>query len=369
MKLNKVKIRKDIVPLDTVLDYESGNKVKKALPTDKVLSACLLRFSGSAVTTFASGTPLPKITGSFDSFISLVVIETASKGEVKAVRPHLQRLMNNMYSKNPTDRRSSAGAAAVAQPTADANFTFGSTTNVTSVVECIKIYFEMPLAASGRGKELTMLDLRKESSANIRIDCANINTGILAVGNTAPIALTADTFQVEVLLECVDGVPQDFGFSTYREFHEDVPVSAETASLPITITKGNRIAGLGLFCTDGAAGGATSDTGNAPTNYLVQTMQLKKNSKTDEFRSTFKETQTANRQAGLVAPFASNRSAMDGFCFINLLKNQDLATALDASYTQLDSLKLFVKTGPAADVSYTNAANINIHTHEIIDPS
>lgn len=363
-----LQIKKDIVPLDTVLDYDPSNKVKKALPTDKVLSAMYLRFSGSVVMTFASGTPLPKITGSMDAFISLVVVETASKGEVKAVRPHLTRLLNNMQSANPTDRRSSAGASAVAQPTADANFTFASTTNITSVVECIKVNFEMPFAASGRGRELTMLDLRQESSANIRIDCAAL-ANILAVGNTAPIVATADTFQVEVLLECVENVPTGFAFSTYREFHEDIQVAAETASLPINITKGNRIAGLALFCTDGYAGGATADTGNAPTNYLVQTMQLKRNSKTDEFRSTFKETQTENRRAGLVAPFASNRSAADGFAYINLLKNQDLSTALDASFKQLDSLKLYVKTGPAADVSYAGPANINLMTHEIVDPS
>lgn len=352
------------------LAFAESQTLSRDLPRDTVLKSIQLRLSGSVVTTFGSGTPVADAQSTFDNIIPRIEVVVNGSRTVKSVRPHMMRIQQLFATTIGAERRSSAGVAAATDnfPTADAGFTYGSTTNITTVAETIMLPFEMVYAEFGLGRESTWLNLKGVASAEIRLTCSAF-ARLLGFGNTAPVVFTSSTFQVDIITTEAQDVPATLMFSDWKQTYREQSFSAETTDYPIDINRGNFLSGIMLFAKDGAAGSATTATGKLASNLLVTKMSLKLNGQTDIKTTDFKALQAENRaRYGVSAPMASNVSALDGIAHLNLLARKDLSTALDVRPPLVDNVQLFVSTNTASNVSYTNACILGVMVEEIVNP-
>jgi len=350
--------------------FQENQILSRDLPRDTVLKGLQLRLSGSVITTFASGTPVSDSFSTFDNLIPRVDVVVNGSRVVKSVRPFAMRMQQLFTTQVLAERKSSAAASAALgnNPTADAGFTYGSTTNLTTASETIYLPFEMVYCDIGMGREATWLNLKGVASAELKLTCAAFST-LLGFGNTAPVVFTSSTFAVEIVTSEAQDVPPQIVFSDWKQTTKELTFSAETTNYAIDINRGNRLSGIMLIGRDGAAGSATTASGKLRSNLLVTNFSLKVNGQSDIISSTFLSQQSLNRaQYGVNAPYASNVSLIDGVCHINLLARKDISTSLDVSPPMVDNVQLFVDTGNSTNVSYTNPASLTVMTEEIVAP-
>lgn len=352
------------------ITFAENQILSRDLPRDTVLKGINLRLSGSVITTFASGTPVADALSTFDNIIPRIDVVINGSRVVKSVRPYLLRMQQLFTTQILAERKSSAAASIATgnNPTADAGFTYGSTTNYTTAAETVYLPFEMVYCDIGMGREATWLNLKGVASAELRLTCAAFST-LLGFGNTAPVVYTSSTFAVEIITTEAQDVPPQVYFSDWKQTTKELTFSAQTTNYAIDINRGNRLSGIMLLARDGAAGTTTTATGKLRSNLLITNFSLKVNGQTDIQSNTFLSQQAMNRaQYGVNAPYASNVSLLDGVCHINLLARKDISTALDVSPPLVDNVQLFVDTNDSTTVSYTNPCSLTVMTEEIVAP-
>lgn len=352
------------------LSFAESSVLSRDLPRDTVLKSLILRLSGSVVTTFGSGTPVADACSTFDNIIPRIDVIIDGNRTVKSVRPHLLRIQQLFTSTVLAERRSSAAAAAATDnyPTVDAGFTYGTTTQLTTVAESIFLPFEMVYCREGLGREATWLSLKGVASAELRLTCVAFSK-LLGFGNTAPVTFSSSTFQIDIFTNEAQDVPPNIMFSDWKQTTREQTFSAETTDYPIDINKGNKLSGVMMFARDGAAGSATTASGKLASNLAITKYSLKVNGQTDIKSGLFKALQAENRaRYGVNAPMASNVSLLDGIAHLNLIARQDISTALDVRQPMVDSVQLFLSTNTASNVSYTNPVSVTLMTEEIVEP-
>lgn len=350
--------------------FAENQILSRDLPRDTVLKGLQLRLSGSVITTFASGTPVADAFSTFDNIIPRIDVIVNGSRVVKSVRPYLMRMQQLFTTQILAERKSSAGSAAATgnNPTVDAGFTYGTTGQYSTAAEVIYLPFEHVYCDIGMGREATWLNLKGVASAELKLTCGAFST-LLGFGNTAPVVFTSSTFSVEIVTSEAQDVPPEIYFSDWKQTTKEITFSAQTTAYAIDINRGNRLSGIMLLTRDGAAGSATTATGKLRSNLVVNNFSLKVNGQTEIQSSTFLSQQALNRATyGVNAPYASNVSLLDGVAHINLLARKDISTALDVSPPLVDNVQLFVDTGSASDVSYTNPASLVLMTEEIVAP-
>lgn len=353
------------------LTFSENTILSRDLPRDTCLKHLQFRLSGSVVTTFGSGTPVADSFGTFDNLISRIDVIVNGSRTVKNVRPHLMNIQQVLTSVVRAERASSAGAAAATDnyPTADAGFTYGTTTQITTVRETVLVSFENVYAR--QGKDQTWLNLKGVASAETRLTCGAF-TSLLGFGNTAPVAYSSSTFAIDILTIEAQDVPSNILFSDWKQTTKEISFSAQVTDFAIDINRGNKLQALMMLARNGAAGSATTATGKLPTNLVVTDLALMVNGQMIIKKTDFKSLHAEMRaRFGVSAPLASNVSSFDGVAYLDLLSDDgrgDLNTALDVSPPYVDNVQLFVSTNTAANSSYTNPASLVIMTEEIVTP-
>lgn len=336
--------------------------LSRDIPKDTVIKRIQLRLKGSITTTFASGTPVSRADGIFNSLINSVQVVINGGRFVKNVIPHLTRMQQFFNTGIMAERGSSAGSSEVYIPTVSSGFTFGTTGQVTTVAESISIPFEFIWAKLESERALTWLDTRAVSSAEIRF-VQNPFTSLQSQANTAPVVYSASTLQIDITLVEAVGVPTGTAFMDFRQTTKDLQFTAQVAQSQVEINRSNSLAGLWFYAKDGAAGSSTTATDRLASNSLVTNLSLKVNGSVDLKSTDFVNLQSENRaRYGINAPYASNVSAIDGVAHMNFINN----SIGDAINTKgVDSLYLFVDTNSTTYTSYTNPAILTIQTDEI----
>ncbi len=352
------------------LTFQENQILSRDLPRDTVLKSLQLRLSGAVQTTFASGTPVADSLSTFDNIIPRVDVIVNGSRTVKSVRPHLLKMQQLFTTQVLAERKSSAAAAAATGnlPTVDAGFTYGTTTQYTTVAETIFLPFEMVYCDLGMGREATWLNLKGASSAELKLTCAAFSK-LLGFGNTAPVTYGNSTLVVEITTREAQDVPAEIIFSDWKQTTKEVTFSAETQDYAIDINRGNKLSGIMLFARDGAAGSATTATGKLPSNLAITKVNLKVNGQTDIKNTNFLNLQAENRSMyGVNAPFASNVSLLDGIAHMSFLARKDITTALPVQPPLVDNVQLFVNSNSSGNVSYTNPVSLTVMTEEIVEP-
>lgn len=353
--------------------FQENVVASRDLPRDTCLKFINIRINGSVVTTFASGTPVCDFKGILNLIRRIDVIVDGNR-TIKSLDPIFLRYQQLMFQKIMGERRSSAGAAAVYNPTVDANFTYGTTTQYTSVIETITLPFEC--VVSGEGKENTWLNLKQRASAEIRFSFGSFSN-LLGFGNTAPVVYTSSTITLDITTIEQQNVPADVAFSDFRQTQKQEAFSSQTSDRFVEINRGNMLIGLMLLARDGAAGSATTATGKVPSNNLIGKLEVRVNGMTPIKSTTFQELQGENRsRLGINAPMASNISMLDGVAYIDMLvAGTDgkgvLSSALDLRPPMVDQCHLVVSTNSASaptSIDYTNPCTLDILTNELVFP-
>lgn len=351
------------------LTFAENQTLSRDLPRDTVLKGIQLRLSGSVVTTFGSGTPVADALSTFDNIIPRIDVIIGGSRVVKSVRPYMLRMQQLFTTKILAERKSSAGASAAAgnNPTVDAGFTYGTTTQISTAAETVYLPFEMVYADPGKGREATWLNTQGQPSAEIKLTCASFAT-LLGFGNTAPVVFSSSTFQVDITTIEAQDVPAGFVGSDWKQTHKELTFSGQQTNVAIDINRGNLLSGIMFLCRDGAAGSTTTATGKLRTNLLLNAIALRLAGQQEIKATTFLELQADNRvRYGVNAPLSSNVSLLDGVAHMNLLARNNLETALNVMGIS-DQPQLYVDTRSASDVSYTNPASLTIMTEEIVPP-
>jgi len=351
------------------LTFTESSILSRDLPRDTVLKHLQFRLSGSVVTTFGSGTPVADAFAAFDNIIPRIDIIVNGSRTVKSVRPHLMRIQQLFSTLVLAERASSAAAAAATDnyPTVDAGFTYGTTTQVSTVRESILVSFEDVYARIG--KESTWLNLKGVASAEAKLTTAAFSS-LLGFGNTAPVVYSASTIVIDILTIEAQDIPPEMRFMDWKQTTKELTFSAQVTDFAIDINRGNRLQGLMLLTRTGAAGTTTTATGKLASNLVVTDLSLVVNGQNIIKKTDFKALNAENRSRfGVQAPYASNVSILDGIAYLDLLSDDargDLNTALDVRPPLVDNVQLFVSTNTASNVSYTNPVSVTIMSEELV---
>lgn len=349
-----------------VVRFEENQNMSIKLPLDTTLVGLLIRLTGAVQTTYASGTPVAKAESIMDCLIKKIEVQTDGRDTHKSVRPHFLHLQNLLANGVQPERCSSAGAAAVANPTVDGGFVFGTTGQYTSVRESVYLPFEMVYSEPGLGRESTYLNLKNKQSAELKID-TNAFANLLGFGNTAPVVWGNNTLQIEVATVERQDIPANAVFHMWKQTMRSQPFSGETRDYPVDLANSNYLTDILMYCQDGAAGSATTATGKVPSNLLVDVLDFKRNGSDGQQRWDFRLLQNTNRnEYGIVAPYVANASRMDGVAHLNFISRRDLDTALPCMKPITDNVQLFLSTKAAGTVDYTNPANVHMLVGELI---
>ena len=344
--------------------------VSRDLPRDTVLKQLNLRLSGAIQTTFASGTPVADALASFDNICPRIDVIINGSRVVKSVRPYMMRMQSLLATGHPSERLSSAGAAAVLKPTVNAGFTYGTTTQYTTVAETIIIPFACIM--SEVGGDSTYLNLKGVASAEIKFSFGSF-MGFRAFGNTAPLAFANSTLAIDITTVENQSIPANLDFSDFKQTTKELTFNAETRDSAQEINRGNFLIGVNFLCRDGAAGTATTASGKLLSNNVLSDIKLVLNGQRNVKVTTWFELQAEMQSRyGLNAGYSGNVSPIDGFAYLNMLEGKgfgQLATALDVRPPLVDQVHLYLSTRPSSDVSYTNPASVTVMTNELVVPS
>jgi hypothetical protein len=352
------------------LSFAEGSVLSRDLPKDTILISMMLRLTGSVVTTYASGTPVAAAESAFDTLTPNIKVTIGGGRLVKSVRPHLMQIQQLLTTTVDAERSYSAAAAASAYPvTASGGFVYGTTTQVTSGRECVIISFEHVYSDINRGRYETLLNLKGVSSAVLELTTTSFLSGLLGFGNTAPVTYSASTFQYEISLIEAQDLDANVSFSDFKQSTKDIQYSAQVTDNLVDINRGNFLSGIMLFARDGAAGSATTATGKLANTRVISDVTLYLNGSfiVQKIGNGLPTLNSQNRvEFGVVAPFASSVSRLDGIGYVNLLKSKDIRSALDVRPPAVDNVQLSLSTSSAT--SYTNPATVTIMTDEIVPP-
>lgn len=351
-------------------NFEEGSQISIDIPRDSVFKHLQIRLSGSVITTYGSGTPVADDTATLNRLVNSIDIVSNGSFTIKNVTPWMMHIQQLYASSIYGVRRASAGASAVEFPTVDGKFVYGTTTQVTSVVESILVSFENVLA--GKGRMNTLWDTRGLSSAEMKIS-TNSFSNLQGFGNTAPVVYSGSTMKFEVETIETQNLPQNVYFSAWKQTTKQVDFSAQATDFLVDINRGNFIQGIMLEARDGAAGSATTATGKQLSNTLLTDIKLIINGVSFIQNTKFQDLQDKNRNRyGLSAAYSGNKSLLDGIAYMDLLtpasgeKYGALSSAQNVQAPQVDQVQMSLSSSGSA--TYTSTASVRILTNEIVQP-
>lgn len=346
------------------LSFAPSQILSRDLPRDTVLKRLVLRLSGAVQTTYASGSPVADQLSTFDSLIPRVDVIVNGNRTVKSVKPFIMAQMQMLASTVLGERKSSAAAAALnpPNPTVDAGFTFGTTTQYTTVAETIEIAFEDRLAMVG--SESTYLNLKGVASAELKLTCASFSS-VQRVDDTSPVVYGNSTLAVDIVTKEAQDIDPFTAFADLKETTKAVQFSAQVTESVVELNRGNFLRGIFFMVRDGSSTKPLA-------NNAVTDIKLVLNGQNVIKATTFQALQAENRAYfGMNAPFGSNVSRYDGCAYLDLLRNGIMATALDVRpVAGVDNVQLLLSTAASgAGATYSSfPVEVTIMTQEIVPP-
>lgn len=349
--------------------FEESQSLSIDLPCDTVLVGMIIRLFGSVKTTFSAGTPLGRPEGAMDSLFDRITVETNGHRTIKSVTPHMLHMQQFFTGANGNERFASAGAAPVADnyPTTEGPMVFGTTGQFTTIRESVYLPFEHIHCEPGMGRENTYLNLKRCTSAELRLTTkplAHLN----AVTGVTGLVIDTSTLMIEVTLIERQDIPATYQFQDFKQTFRRVPISGELGELALDIPQGPALSGIMLITQDGNAA-SSSVPKNKPSSSVLSDIELKKNGQETIQKIKFKSGQARNRaDYGVTAVTASGVSRLDGVLHLNLLSRKDLNTAfINSKSYGVDNLQLVIASQASGIVDYTVGAQVMLVQEEIVN--
>lgn len=341
--------------------FEENQAVNIPLPKDTTLVGLSIRLKGQVKYTF-SAPVAARAEGAMDSLINAIQVETDTLGTIKYLRPQFLHLQQLAALGDGARKLHSVGAAATEFPTTEGPFQFGTTGQVTSIDETVYMPFEQLFCEPGLGRELTYLNLKRCTSANIKFYCQSLSRLNTASGSGLAFDAAGTALQIEITTVERQDIGADVVFMNWKQVQKTETFTSSVNDKAIEINTENRLTGLMFYSVRGD---------KAPSNKLVKKLLLKKNGQDALQEIDWLSLQAVNRNDyRMNAPFAAGVSKIDGFAHLTQISRRDLSTALDTTKAGggIHSLQLMVSTNDVAvDAAlYTGGtADLNIVTEEI----
>lgn len=345
--------------------WKENQTVEVPLPKDTVLVGLQIRLKGSAKYTFSGGAPAGRSEGAMDSLVEFIEVSTDRLGTIKNMRPHFLHMQQMLSMGTAGERLYSVGAASTDFPTTEGIFTFGTTGQVTSIDETVYLPFEQVFCEPGGfGREETYLNTRRATNVVLRLKCSSLSR--LNVGTVTALAFdSSSAFDFEITTVERQDIPETAVFKVWKQIQKSEPFASAVNDKFIEINSENKLSGIMLYTADGS-----STTQKVATNKLIKNMVLKKNGQENLQEISFQALQKANRMDyGVVAPWTGGASRFDGFAHLSQISRREIDSALDTSRAGggVFSLHLAVSTNDGSVVTYTNGAELQIVTEEILE--
>lgn len=351
------------------------------VPRDTVLKRVALKLVLSVQVTYAAGSPTTSPLGVFSQICPRVEVNVNGNRIVKSVNPHLARL-HNILAFGALPRRAyykSAAAATVTQAQREwmaGTVSFSPTTEYMLFNEEMVLNFENVWGYGG-SRSMTELDIRDVASCDLWFYWAAItNLQAAGVGATVTYANTSVSVIPQIIENRARPRPEPGSvLFDYVETSFSRSYTGQANNQQIDLQTGNFLMALGMLVQNG-------DSLYTPANNLLQQIQLMINGSSAiqgpvDHASLLDENQIrfgAPSPLG-IADYAStiastaNVQPLQGFGFMNLLRNGDWNTAINTSrQAGVDAIKLQFNT-PASSgtdaATYTNPLQVTVHTHEI----
>lgn len=347
--------------------YAANRSVTAELPRDTVVKRIAIDLQGYAVTTYASGSPVASEFGPTERMCPRIDLLIDGQRLVKSISPEIQVKLNALYAGNHPRRAYRNGTTtsrrAATEAPSGAAFVYGATTEDLVINEHFEIHCEMPWAY-GFGRESTMLQLKDVSSASLIFNFGSIES-LLADGNSAPVVTSAIDFNFFPTLIEAREVPRDYTGFDFKESFTRYNYSGQVTDSEIQLPRGNGLAGVAMMARNGGSTRLKMDR-------LVRGLALEINGQQALQRiAEYYHLQDDNQcRYGANDPLASSDHSLEGFAFMNLLKNGDLRSALNTSLgAGVDQVRLKVTTAstsaPDAATYTTNPAELTVLAQEI----
>lgn len=341
--------------------WEENQAVNIPLPKDTTLVGLYIRLKGQVKYTF-SAPVAARTEGAMDSLIGAVQVETDTLGTIKYLRPQFLSLQQLAAMGDGSRKLYNVGASSSEFPVTEGPFQFGTTGQVTSINETVYLPFEQVFCEPGLGRELTYLNLKRCTSANIKFYCLALSR--LNTASGSGLAFDSSTaLQLEITTVERQDIGADVVFHNWKQIQKTEVFSGQVNDKAVEINTENRLTGLMFYSVRGD---------KSPSNKLVKKLTLKKNGQDSLQEIDWLTLQDVNRNDyRMNAPFAASASRVDGFAHLTQIARRDLSTALDTTKSTggVHSLQLMVSTNDVAvDAAlYTGGtADLNIVTEELI---
>lgn len=308
-----------------------------------------------------TGTPVSRADGILQSLIPAFQIIANGKRVIKNCQPWMLKMQNYVRNGVLERRGSSAGAALLTyDPTVTSNFTFGVTTNITTVVDSVGIHFAMPFTQNPDEQRATLLNANGLTSLKMEFQ-SNSLSALNSQANTASITFENNSLQVELW-----GVKDVSYASSDRPQLYDYQQTTNSLSFTAGAIKNqllqlqNSTIGLWFYGLDGAAGSATTATDRLASDKQWKNLRLSRNGQFDDFNISWAAAQDAMiAKYEVNNPYVNNVRIIDGINNLSYMDNS-IFDALDTTNPgKVSSLYLYVESNPAPTGVYTNTSIMN----------
>jgi hypothetical protein len=324
---------------------------------------------GAIQTTFASGSPAARqYEGALHRLVPTIRVLRESDA-FKSVSPHMLRMQQLMATGTEPSRKSTAGASATDNVTADvvSSPAFGTTTQYSSIREACRIFFELPFLKNEWDQRQTWFRTIGLASASIEFQ-QNAYSILNSDANTAPVTYANSTLKIQTTVTEVVNIRAkgETGVALFKETMKSEVLTAQVSDRRIDVNKGAALAAIHVYCLDGASGSSSTATDKLPSDLLITNMRLWANNDRLLKQTTFRQLQEENRnQFGPRVDISSNRSIQNGYALMNFV-DKSMSDLVDTRKGVVDSLDLVIDSASGSVVTYGSGATIFIKIDEVV---
>lgn len=352
--------------------FSDSRVVSRDIPRDSVFKRFEFRAVGYFSVTYASGSPIASQLGISQILPRLDVIANGER-TIKSIDTHLQERQNLLNNGVMAERAYSTSASApttllaLTETPFQPLFAYPATTQYVLINSGFVVNFEHPFAYE-LGKSATLFDTRNLSSCEIRYNFGAL-TAIQETGGS--VSVTYGDTNLNFISNAVEApsVPRDQKFLDYKQSVRRFQISGEVRDLLLDLPRGNLISGIHMFVRNG-------DTNRRPSDIAIKDMTLLVNGQRILAKlGSFLELQQNGRlRYGINAAKGTASSgmthALQGYCYLSLVRDGDLRTALDTSIQAgVDNLQLSVTSAATSGTdaaTYTNPVEVSLMIDELV---
>lgn len=345
-----------------------GGQASLDIPRDTTIKRINLELVAALTVTYSSGSPTLSPLGALSRLVTQLAVNADGSRNIKILNLYLQRCMNALMYQQVPRRAYQTGAtltSTTTQPTTEwlaGTVAYPTTTQDIIVNESIDIVFENYFAYE-QGRRISNLYTKNLSTCTLGFlfsPISNLQTD--GVGAT----VTYSNISIQLIPTIVENREADISSNAF-DFVETViqkQFSSQTSQFAIDLNTGNRMLGLGFLVNNG-------DTNKSLSDIAMTTMNLVINGSTSIQTANFRELQNDNKSRyGVVDNYASSVHPLQGFAYMNLMKNGSVFSGIDTRLQAgVSQLQVQVSTASSSGIdpaTYTNPVTVAVLQQQLI---